>query len=265
MRKALAALVAAALLLAPAAEATISAPQFIGSATLAAASGNNSIQITTTADCPLNSLLVVAALVGSNVRSPTSIADDSTQVGIQNLYVMGATATSTTTTTRQGAALITRDVPLGRHLTVSVTTGNAQAIIAAAVCIPPGMATATPDSNGTGASGASTNNPHFTASAATVQANEIVFSVLGWNNSTTPTITWGVDGAGNPFTSVATIPNGSVGYTLAWAYAIDSAINTPATSISTTSSLNWLVNLYSYRGGAAILPGSGSSLLLGAG
>lgn len=213
---------------------SIGAPTLLGSAN--ATSGvAATLAMTTTADSPVGSLVIVAVAY----RSASAISSVTDSAG--NTY-SGDTQTTNTVSVRLFWSVITTDLPSGGTITATYASSTSAKIITAIVIA--GCATSSPADAMVSATGTSTG-PSVTSGTLTLtNGSEIAIGVVVANG----TETWSPEGTG--FTGIGSVPQSTV-MALHWAYQTVSS-NTALTYAPTMSaSVAWAAQIQGFYAAAS--------------
>lgn len=205
-----------------------------------AGGGNSTVAITTTADCPAGSLLVVLTGAANDTSTASSVTDNATgganTYGGLNTITSGAGVANMRAFHADNTA---HDLPLGGTITVTWSSTSAPKL-AAAECV--GGAAASPlDVNATGTAFTTTTTP-TQATGSLAQASEIIY---GFELSQGGVFT----SAGTGFTSAQSqVQNAN---TLATAFDIVSSTSTVTFGPTLTSSSSGVINVATFKAAAS--------------
>jgi len=213
---------------------TIGVPVSLGATS--AAAGSATLVLTTTADAPVGTLIVVA--VGYKNNGAISSVSDSAG----NTYTGNTQTSSSNGSIRLFWTIVATDLPQGGTITATYSaTANNKLLIAANVSgIAASPADATVGATGTGTAPSVTSG---TLNAAAATAGEIVFGV----GEAAASETWSAEGG---FTALATV-NQSTTSSLHLAYQTVNATTALTYAPTINTSAIWVAQIQGFIGAAA--------------
>ena len=213
---------------------------------------NGNISITTGADAPPGSLIIVVASA-TNTHALSGVADNAGNCA--SAYSAAANSTqSGAVTLGVYYCLTTIDLPSGG--VISVTLNSSHNMSATAFAVTTGIAASPLDKSGTIQTATSGTSATSTSTGALSQAVEIVVGVLALDGGTSGGFT-----PGGSFSSIGgELANSKGAYV---AYQIVNSTSSVAWAPSWSGSTDWQSSVYSFKGAAA--SATKDNLLLGIG
>lgn len=224
--------------------AAIGTPVFLGSRNL----GNNGLNLVTTgADCPIHSLVVVVVAFANPAATITSGQDDS-----GNTY---QTPIDSTAGTSIGLGIVyaqntTVDIPLGANITANFSTTVTTQI--SAICVSGIATTAALDTHAHTSTGLAATSASVVSTGTLAQASELIIAVVVGNNAlgtVTPSGSFVNSG------TVSASPGSQI------MYQIVAATTTVSSTPGWGSSSNYVSDILSFKGAAAAAGGPSGALI----